>query len=127
MRKTERFLTPRLAWIAAALLASGILAGCGLISSGNEAAIRKAYQDYQAAVQKQDPAALKPLVAREHAARFDGEGITEMLKIQKELTPDDVEILGIEVQGNKAVLEAQGTKDGQTMTARVDFVKEDGQ
>lgn len=112
----------RLLFIA---LLSLVIAGAGCSSSGEEP-VREAYASYQNALHSGNIDQLKNLVADEKSHALNTPNAREMLEMLGELSPEAPSIEKVTVEGSKASIELQASKDGMDMTGAVSMVKEGG-
>lgn len=93
----------------------------------------KAYRALLAAMNAGDYAACKSRMVREAGARMDettkrmGKNPGDVLAHLARLTPPDVAVTDLEVDGKRAVLHAVGRLDGETHEGTVELSEEEGE
>jgi hypothetical protein len=115
------------AFVVAASVAC-LLAGCGggEGSEPEEAKVRKAFADYDAAVKAGNLEALKARVAGEKAAELSKTEAPQMLELAAKMRPSNATIVACTVTGDRAELQLTGTVDGKTAKAAASMVREGG-
>ncbi len=101
-----------------------LLTGCGK-GTKDEQALSRLYHDYHNAIQDEDMEALKGFITSERQKEVLGEGAGMKLKMIKDLLPSDIKVTKTTVSGTTAVLEVDGQMQGQKMTGKVEFLKEE--
>lgn len=86
----------------------------------------KAYLAWVTALHSGDPQQLKPLVPPELAEQLDAEGAKEEIEMMASFTPTAVKILGGSSDGETAILDVEGTMDGEPVRGKVTLQKTDG-
>lgn len=86
----------------------------------------KAYAGYLKAVQKEDLASLKKLMASEMAKELDRPDAKDMLKMIKMMSATDIQVLKVAEKGDTAELTVSGKQDGNVSNGTVHMVKEGG-
>jgi hypothetical protein len=92
-----------------------------------EAAVRRAYTDFERAMLTGDLVRMRALAAQEKLAELSAENAAEKLEMARALYPRDVRISTVEVDGESAVITARAALMEQTARGRIDLVKEDAQ
>ncbi len=100
-----------------------LVLGCSRTASDEKAA-RKAYSNYQKAIQTEDVEALKRYVTAESAEELSGEGAKEKLRPIKALAPKDVTITVTTISDDTAKLIVQASLQEQLVTGAITMVKE---
>lgn len=117
-------------YFALLMAATVLLTGCdrikGLLSTGPDPAIVKAYNNYRAAMLSGDVLALKKLVVKQKALELDAPGAEQMLALARSMYPAEATVTGVAVQGDAATLTVSTTGEGGTATGIVHLLKEDG-
>lgn len=120
--------------LAVALMTVILYPGCGrlgeklggfLPGGKQDAAVRKAYQQYTTALEAEDINALKEIVSAGKQKELDNPQAAVMLKMAKALRPKEFKIVGVTVSNTTAVIETSGAMDGKTVSGTAEFVKED--
>lgn len=86
----------------------------------------KVYAEYLKAIQKEDLAGLKKLVAAEMAKNLDQPDAKDMLKMIKMMSATDIRVLKAVETGDKADLTVTGMQDANVANGVVHMVKEGG-
>lgn len=93
----------------------------------------KAYRALLAAMKAGDYAAYKSWMVRDAGPRMDettkqmGKDPKDVLSFLAMLTPPEVVVTGLEVDGDRAILHATGKLDGETNYGTIEMSEEDGQ
>jgi|GEM_PF-1412569 len=103
-----------------------LLTGCGK-GTEDEETLSRLYHDYHKAIQEEHIEVLKGFLTSERQKEMLGEDASMKLKMIKELLPSDIKITGTTVSDITAVLEVEGQMQGQKMTGKVEFLKEEGE
>lgn len=83
----------------------------------------KAYLAWVAAVHSGDLARIKALVPAEMAAQLDAEDAKMALELLAAMTPSEVTVVGGSSDGSTAVLEVEGTMDGEKSKGEITLEK----
>ncbi|UCH95810.1 MAG: DUF4878 domain-containing protein [Candidatus Aminicenantes bacterium] len=103
-----------------------LLVNCGA-PAGDEGTLKQLYHDYHNALQEEDIQALKQYISSRGQEEMLGEGASMKIKMIKEMMPTGIKITKTTVSGDTAVLEVKGKMGKQTMTGKVNVLKEDGE
>ena len=119
--------------ILSAVMAAGsalLIFGCGdQASPGKKAAnteLRNVYKEYREAIQNEDLEKLKELIDQEKQNEISSGNAKHKLKLIRQFSPKEIQIIKKTVNQDKAVLEVASAAGEQKMTGKVMFVLEDG-
>lgn len=102
-----------------------LVAGCSA-EIPEEAKVRQAFAEYDAAVKAGNLDALKARVSGEKAAELSKPEAPQILQLASKVRPGNASITACTIQGDRATLQLQGTMEGTNATASVSMVRENG-
>jgi hypothetical protein len=103
-----------------------VLASCSRTGPPETAAIEAAYRAYEAALEAGDVAALQGLLAGDARNELSTSDASQKMEVIKAFRPKVTLLLNIAITNDAATMQMEGKLEGETATADVHLIKEEG-